>query len=105
MQILTCMRSIVYLEVLRSRKYFAASAEFTRKRFLAGMHSNVVHQFVLSLKRPAVARTMLPKTRVGRTLGTADMILRQVGHDVVHGGENLATSLSVARRLVHPQAR
>jgi hypothetical protein len=60
----TGMSPLVYLEILAASKDFAASGERARKRFLAGMHSNVIDQLVLGLERLSMATTVEPEARV-----------------------------------------
>lgn len=54
------VRSLVNLEVLRAREDFAAACERTGERLLTGMHTNMIDQFVLRLKRTAMPRTIEP---------------------------------------------
>lgn len=97
------MRSFMDLQIFGPREHFAAIRERTLERLLAGMHSDMIHQFVLGLKRSAVTRTLLPKAGVRGALWTADVVHRQMANDVLHRCEHLATGFASTRWLVNPQ--
>lgn len=78
------MGALVDLEVLGAGEHLAAALERTRERFLAGVHADVVDQLVLGLERPALALATVPEARVRRALGPADVLDRDVRHDVLH---------------------
>lgn len=90
------MRSLVDLQVLRSRKHLAASLERTRKRLLAGMHANMIDQLVLGLERSSIPLATHPEASMLRTLRSADMLHRQMPHDLAHRSEHLAAMLASA---------
>jgi len=95
----------VYFEILGPGEHLAASLERARKRLFAGVHPDVVDQLVLGLERPSLALAPVPKARVRRALGPADMLDRDVRHDVLHGPEHLAARAHRRPGLVDPQAR
>lgn len=99
------MSALVYFEVLGTGEHLAASLERARERFLAGVHPDVVDQLVFGLERPALALAPEPKARVGRALGPADVLDRDMRHDVLHGAEHLATRAQRRPGLVDPLAR
>lgn len=100
--ILTCMCPFVNLQIFRSGKYFPAAGEWTRKGFFPCVHSNVVHQLVFGFEGSSVSRAALPKTRVSRTLGAADVFHCQVRDDFVHTREQFVAQL-FGRRLIGVQ--
>lgn len=87
------MCPLVDLEVLRPGEHFAAPGERTRKRLLACMNTNMIHEFVLRLERSPVPGTALPEAGVRRALGSTDVLYSQVSHDFVHCRERLAARL------------
>ena len=66
--------------------------EQTGERSLAGVHADVVDQFVLGLERLALAVAVAPIARVVRLLRSADVVDRQVG-DELHDGREQPTAL------------
>lgn len=68
----------MYFEILRPGKHLATSLEWARKRFLAGVHPDVVDQLILGLERPAFTFAPVPEACVRRTLGPADVLDRDV---------------------------
>lgn len=102
---LTRVSPFVYLKILASGENLPAPRKRARERLFSRMHPDVVHQFILGLKRPSIPRTVLPKTRVRRTLRSSDVFHRQMRNYLVHAGEVLPAGLS-RRRLfrVYPQA-
>lgn len=101
----TCVSALVYFEILAAGEHLAASRERAGERLLAGVDADVVHQLVLRLERTAVPRAVLPEAGVRGALGPADVLHRQVRHDLVHAREVLAAALPGRRLLrVHPQA-
>lgn len=102
------MRSLVYLEILRPGEDFAAIGKWTRERFLSGVHSYVIHEFVLGLEGLTVTRATLPEARVRCALGSAHVVHCQVRHNVVKVIEDLATEFSSVfwrhQVLVYPHA-
>lgn len=100
------MGAFVYLEVLGAGEHLAASLERARERFLPRVHAYVIDQLVLGLERAALALAAVPEARVRRALRPADVLDRDVRHDVLHGSEHLAARAQRRRaRLVDPQAR
>jgi len=83
----------VDLEVLGPGEHFAAPGERTWERLLACMNTNMIHEFILRLERPAVPGAALPEAGVRRALGPTDVLHRQVGHDFVHRRECLPARL------------
>lgn len=103
---LTCMGAFVYFEILGPGEHFAASLERARERFLARVHPDVIDQLVFGFERPALALAPVPKARVRRALGPADVLDRDVRHDVLHGAEHFAARAHRRRPgFVDPQAR
>lgn len=92
-------------QVLGTGEHLAASLERARERFLAGVHTDVVDQLVLGLERPAFALAPQPEARVRRALGPADVLDRDVRHDVLHGAEHLSARAQRRPGLVDPLAR
>lgn len=99
------MGALVDFEILGPGEHLAASLERARERFLAGVHPDVVDQLVLGLERPALALATVPEARVRRALGPADVLDRDVRHDVLHGAEHFTARAHRRPRLVDPQAR
>jgi len=99
------MSAFVYFEILRAGKHLATPLERARERFFAGVHSDVVDQLVLGLERTALALATVPKARVRRALGPADVLDSDVRHDVLHRTEHLAARAHRRTGLVDPQAR
>lgn len=92
------MRSLVDFQVLRSGKHLSTALERTRKRFLARMHPDVIHQLVLGLERSAIPLASHPVARVLRTLRSANMFDRQMADDFGHRSEHLAAMFARAAR-------
>ena len=103
---LTGVGALVDFEVLAAGEHFAASGEGTREGLLAGVHADVVDEFVLGLEGAAVAAAALPETGVVGALGSAHVLHRDVGNNFMHGIEQLVARL-LGIRLVHvdPQTR
>lgn len=97
--VLTCMRPLVYFQVLGAREHFTASWERTRKRFLPGVHANVVHQFVFGLEGLSLSRTFFPKAHVVALLRAADVLCGNVRHQLVHGAKGSAAAALLAIRF------
>ena len=76
------MCSLVYLEILRPGEDFAAVLKRTRERFLPGVHSYMIHEFVLGLEGLTVTRATLPEARVRCALWSAHVVHCQMRHDV-----------------------
>lgn len=85
LQLLTCVRSFVNLQILRSGKHFPAAGERTGERLFPRVNADVIHKFVLSFKRFAFPGTFLPKTNVIRLLRSADVLHRYMRYKFVHG--------------------
>lgn len=100
------MGAFMYFEIFGPGEHLAASLERAWERFLARMHPDMVDQLVLGLKRPPLALASVPETRVRCALGPADVLDRDVRHDVLHRAEHLAARAHRRRPgLVDPQAR
>lgn len=94
------MRALVDLQVFRPREDLPTAGEGAGKRFLAGVHPNVVHQFVFRLERFALPGAVLPETDVVGLLRSADVLHRDVRDQLVHGAESfVAALLGVAELL------
>lgn len=99
------MGSLVNLEVLTSGEHFSAAGEGTGERFLAGVHADVVDEFVLGLEGSSVAGASVPKAGVRGALGAADVLHRDVRNDFVHGAEHFGAHFARRQRLrLHPHA-
>ena len=86
---LTSMRPFVDLEVLRPGKHLSTSREGAGKWLLSRMDPDVVHQFVLGLKWPALPGTPIPKAGVVGNLGASYMLHCNMCHYLMHGGKCL----------------
>jgi len=64
------VRPLVYLEVLRPGENFATARKRASERFLAGVHSYMIDEFILGFEGPTVPRTTLPEAGVRRALGS-----------------------------------
>jgi hypothetical protein len=99
------VRSLVNFEVLTSGEHFSAAGKGTGEWFLAGVHADVVDEFVLGLEGSAVARAAVPEAGVRGALGAADVFHRDVRDDFVHGAEHLGAHFARRQRLrLHPHA-
>lgn len=85
--------SFMDFQIFRSGKYFSTSGERTRKRFLSGVHSDMIHKFILCFKRFPFPGTFFPKANVIRLLWSPNVLHRQVGHELVHGAESFVAGL------------
>lgn len=83
--LLTCVRSFVNLKVFGSGEYFSTAREWAWKRFLPGVHPNVIYKLVLGFKRFAFPRTLFPKTYMVRLLWSSDVLHRHMRYKFVHG--------------------
>ena len=98
--LITCMRSLVDLQVFRPRKDLPTARERAREGLLPGVHPNVVDQFVFRLERFALAGALFPKADVVALLRPPDVLHGDVRHQLVHGAESfVATLLGVAELL------
>lgn len=98
--IITCVCSLVYLQVFRPCEDLSTAGEGARKRLFPGVHPNVVHQFVFRLERFALPGAILPETDVVGLLRSTDMLHRDVRDQLVHGAKSfVATLLWVAELL------
>lgn len=93
-RLLTGVRPLVYLEILRPGEYFTASWKHAGERFLPRVHPYVIDELVLGLEGPAVTRAALPIARVRRALGSAHVFDRDVRHDILEAAEALVASPS-----------
>lgn len=102
----TCMCSFVDFQIFRSGEYFPTSGERAWERFLARVHTDVVDEFVLGLKRFPFSWAVLPEADVVALLGAADMLHGHMSDHLVHGAESPVASLfgSVHLVLVYPFA-
>ena len=76
------------LQVLGSGKVLVTSRKWAGKWFLPGVDSHMVDQLVLGLEWFLLSRTVLPVAGVVCDLWTSDVILCQMGHDLVQVVEN-----------------
>ena len=93
MVIITCVRSLVYLQVFRPCEDLSAAGERAGERLLPGVHPNVVHQFVFRLERFALPAAVLPETDVVRLLRSADVLHGDVRDQLVHGAKSFVAAL------------
>lgn len=100
------MCSFVDFQVFRPGEYFPTSRERAWERFLARVHTDVVDELVLGLKRFPFSRTVVPVADVIGLLGAADMVHGHMSDHFVHGAESPVASLfgSVHLGLVYPFA-
>lgn len=105
-RLLTCMCSFVDFQIFRSGEYFPTSGERAWERFLARVHTDVVDEFVLGLKRFPFSRAVLPVADVVALLGPADVLHGHMSDHLVHRAESPVASLfgSVHLILVYPFA-
>lgn len=85
------MRSFVNFQVFRSSKNFAARWEWTRERFFAGVHSDVIDQFVFGFERSSISRASGPEACVRCEFGATYMFNRQMCDDILHTTERFTT--------------
>jgi len=85
MNSLTCVCPLVDFQIFRSGKYFSTAGEWTGKRFLSGVHSDMIHKFVLSFKRLSLSWTFFPKTDMVRLLWSSNVLHSHMRHQFVHG--------------------
>lgn len=107
-RLFSCMRSLVYLEVLGAREHLATPGEGAGEGLLAGVHAHVVDQLVFGLEGLAVARAVLPPAHVLlAVLGRPpDVLGGHMRHQLVHGAEGpAARPLALAVALPRPPAR
>lgn len=84
------MRARVDLEVLGACKHLAAVGKCARKRFLPGVHADMVDEFVFGFKRLPTAHTLVPHADVTEGLEPRRYMLSgDVVHQLVHGAESL----------------
>lgn len=82
------VRSFMDFQVFGSGEGLTASCERAFERFLPGVHPDMVDQFVFRFEGEASPGTATPVTCVIRLLGTANVFLSDVHHDVRHLGED-----------------
>ena len=100
------MSSLVNFEVFTPGKHFTTAREGARKRFLARVHTNVIHQFVLGFERSSIATATLPEAGVIGALGSADVFHCDMRYDFVHRVKQLVACLLRTRLVrVNPHAR
>lgn len=73
-KLLTGVRSLVDLKILRPREYLSAAGKRAWEWFLAGVHPYVVDKFVFGLERSTVPRASLPEARVRGALRATHML-------------------------------
>ena len=100
---LTCVDSLVDLEVLRARKYFSTSRKGAGKGFLSSMNSDVVDQLVLGLEWLLLPGAVLPVAGMVGDLRTPNVLHSQVVHYLWQGVKKLVAHLS--RVPILPQAQ
>lgn len=97
---LSCVRSLVDLQVFRPCEDLSTAGEGAWKRFLSRVHPNVVDQFVFRLERLALPGAVLPEADVVGLLRSADVLHRDVRNQLVHGAKSfVAALLGVAQLL------
>ncbi len=101
----TCMSPLVNLEIFTSGKHFTTAGEGARKWFLARVHTNVIHKFVLGFERPSIATATLPEAGVIGALWSSDVFHCDMRHNFVHRIKQLVACLLRTRLIrVYPHA-
>lgn len=104
----TSVSSLVNFKVLGSSEDFSAARKRTGERFLACVHTDVIHKLVFCLERLALTYTLVPVAYVNVLVGVAGcahMIHSQVGDNFVHSVEDATALLACACSfLINPQA-
>jgi len=87
------MRPFVNFQIFRPGEYFPTSRERAWKGLLACVHTYVIHQFVLGLKRLALSGAVLPEAYVVALLGAPDVLHGDVRNHLMHCAERPVASL------------
>jgi hypothetical protein len=82
----------VNLQVFGSSENLTTARKRAGERLLASVHTNMIDELVLGLERLKLTRAVLPVASVlslraiasHGAIGPADVLHRQMGHDVVH---------------------
>lgn len=90
------MGSLVDLEVLGTGKHFAAGRKWAGERLFSGVHPDVIDQLVLGLEGPPVAGAAEPEAGMGCAFRAADVVHRQMGHNLLHRVEHLVARFPTA---------
>lgn len=86
----TSVRARVDLEVLGTCKHLAAVWKCARKRFLPGVHADVVDEFIFGFKRLPTTHTLVPHADVTEGFEPRRYMLSgDVVHQLLHGAESL----------------
>lgn len=96
------MGAFVNLQILRSGENLSTAGKHTGERFLAGMHSDMVDQFIFGFEGSTISGASLPKASVGCALGSSDVIHGQMADDITHAGERFAAGFPSAGLLIDP---
>ena len=89
----TCVRPLVNLQVLRPREESVAAGEGTHEGLLPGVDPDVVDEFVFCFEGLSLPGALPPVTGVVRVLRASDVVHSQVVDDIVHGVEHLVAHL------------
>jgi hypothetical protein len=81
------MCSFVYLQVFTPGEHLTATRKRTVERSFAGVHPDVVDQFVLGLEGSAVTFAAGPSTRVVCLVGTTHVLDGDVNNRLLDGTE------------------
>lgn len=96
----TCVCSFVDFQIFRSGKYFSTAGEWTRKRFLSRVNSDMIHKFIFCFKRFPFPAALFPKANVIRLLWSPNVLYSQMGHKLVHSAESFVAGLFRIRQLL-----
>jgi len=87
------MNSFMNLQVFRASKRFSTGRKWTGERFLSGMNSYMVDEFILGFKPFLLPLTVVPVTSVICDLRSSHMFNREVVHNIVEGVEEFVAHL------------
>merc|ERR1740129_2663795 len=87
------MNSFMNLQVFRSSKRFSTGRKWTGERFLSGMNSHMVDEFILGFEPFLLPLTVVPVTSVICDFRSSHMFHRQVVDNIVEGVEELVAHL------------
>ena len=103
---LTCVCSLVNLQVLASCEDLPTARERTGKGLFARVHSDVIDQLVLGFERFEFSGAAFPETGVIGHFRSADVLHGDVGDNLVHRTERLIAGFPGFRQvLVNPETR
>lgn len=92
-RLLTCVDSLVNLEVLRPGEHLSAARERTGERFFSRVHADVVHQFVLGLEWSAFSRAAVPEAGVVRDFRSPYVFHGEMSDDLMQSPKDLIARL------------